>query len=357
MPKVSVILDNYNYARFLPEAIDSVLAQSFSDFELIIVDDGSTKDDSVEMIKQYSAKDERIIPVFKSNGGQTSAFNEAFAHCKGEIIAFLDSDDYWYPDKLEKIVEKHKSYKLVQHYLSNNGSGIYRKVNEDIDWHTILTRYGYLYNHSVCSSLSFDRELIAPFFPLLDPQEMIYCADGILLMIALSLTEVGFVREELGFYRVHGNNGFIGKSDYGARAREILDRQHAYVNKQLKDKGYKEVPFDHYAYFRAILSGMLEDGRLSKKARVVLYGTESSGLYMTQVLKELGIPVVGYADSSVQKQGEVFLEKTIYAPEQLKQLEKEFDCILIASSAQEAIATTLQKNGFVEGESFYKLPI
>ena len=72
-PLVSVIVDNYNYERFLSQAIESVLNQTYQNFEIIVVDDGST-DNSVQIIDSYEKKDSRIRPVLKQNGGQMSAF-------------------------------------------------------------------------------------------------------------------------------------------------------------------------------------------------------------------------------------------------------------------------------------------
>lgn len=355
--KVSVILDNYNYARFLPEAIESVLNQTYKNYELIIVDDGSV-DGSREIIEKYAEENpEKLITVFKENGGQTSAFNAAFSFVSGDIVAFLDSDDYWYPKKLEKIVRKHEDFRLVQHYLSYNGNGIYREVNTSIDWHLVLMEYGYLYNHSVCSSLSFDRRLLEPFFPLVDEAEMIYCTDGVLLMMALSLARVGFIEEELGFYRVHGENGFVGKTDFGQRAREILQKQHIYVNKQLRCRGEQEIPFSNHCYFLHILRGLLEKGGLKADNRIAVYGTESSGLYMSDVLEELGLRIVLYVDSDMRKQGKQFMNREIISPDELLLRKEEWDVVLIASSAQKAISKGLNDRGLIEEEDFYPLPI
>ena len=114
---------------------------------------------------------------------------------------------------------------------------------------------------------------------------MRYCTDGILVMIALSLTEVGFIEEELGFYRIHGKNGFVGKSDFGKAAREILERQHNYTNLQLQDKGFAPIPFSAHKYLRKIVEDMLLSGDISTEDVFVLYGTESSGLYLSEVLE------------------------------------------------------------------------
>lgn len=88
-PLVSIIVNNYNYERYLSEAIDSAIAQTYTHTEVIVVDDGST-DKSREIIANYG---DRITPVLKENGGQASAFNTGLATSKGEIIIYLDSDD------------------------------------------------------------------------------------------------------------------------------------------------------------------------------------------------------------------------------------------------------------------------
>ena len=359
-PLISVIIDNYNYGHFLSQSVDSVLNQTYKNSQIIIVDDGST-DNSREIIERYARVDSRITPVFKKNGGQMSAFNTAYRYVEGDIVAFLDSDDYWYLNKLEKILVKHRDYQVVQHYLSKNGRGCYRRVNANVDWHNILMEYGYLYNHSVCSSLSFDSALLSGFFPFSNEEEMVYCADGVLLMMALSVTRIGFVEEELGFYRIHGDNGFVGKTDYGESARNILYKQHKYVNKQLKEKGMDIIPFDKYAYFEFLLNKMNQEGVIDTTDRILLYGTESSGLYMTHCLRDMEFDVVGYIDSDKKKWGKLFCEKRIFSPKEiegvLKGSKRIADKIIIASSAQYEISRTLIEYGLVKDKDFFTMPI
>lgn len=98
MPKVSVIIPTYNQVCFLREAIDSVLEQTFSDFEVLVVDDGST-DNTAEVIEAVS--DLRVRYIRQDNQGQGGARNTGLSASKGEYIAFLDSDDRFLPDKLE----------------------------------------------------------------------------------------------------------------------------------------------------------------------------------------------------------------------------------------------------------------
>lgn len=97
-PAVSVVMANYNYGRYLPAAIESVLAQSWTNLELLIVDDGST-DNSVEIISRYLSDGRaRLIPV--PHLGQPGAKNAGIAAASGQFIAFLDADDIWHTDKL-----------------------------------------------------------------------------------------------------------------------------------------------------------------------------------------------------------------------------------------------------------------
>jgi glycosyltransferase involved in cell wall biosynthesis len=100
-PLVSVIMANFNYARFLDEAIQSVLSQDYGNIELIVVDDGST-DQSESIIRSYG---DRVKLIAKPNGGQCSAFNAGFLASKGEIICFADSDDVQYPQKVSTLVQ------------------------------------------------------------------------------------------------------------------------------------------------------------------------------------------------------------------------------------------------------------
>jgi glycosyltransferase involved in cell wall biosynthesis len=99
--RVTVIMPSYNHARFIGEAIESVLGQTFGDLELIIVDNAST-DNTREVVGRYLA-DPRVRAIWREeNGGVAVARNEGLALARGEFVAFLDSDDLWLPEKLEK---------------------------------------------------------------------------------------------------------------------------------------------------------------------------------------------------------------------------------------------------------------
>ncbi len=101
MAKVSVIIPSYNRQAFIGRAIDSVLAQTTQDYELIVVDDGST-DQTKEVLATYEGK---IRYFYQSNAGISAARNRGIAEANGEYVAFLDSDDYWAPEKLAEQVK------------------------------------------------------------------------------------------------------------------------------------------------------------------------------------------------------------------------------------------------------------
>ena len=105
MPKITAILPTWNRAEWLEKSIQSVLDQTFGDFELVVVDDASM-DSTAEIIERYSGKIRTI--VFSENRGVSAARNAAIKNSDSEWIAFLDSDDFWHPDKLQKQIAQTK---------------------------------------------------------------------------------------------------------------------------------------------------------------------------------------------------------------------------------------------------------
>lgn len=114
-PLVSIILPNYNNARYVAEAIESVLKQTYTNWELIVIDDGSS-DNSVEIIQKVIYRDERIKLIINPvNKGVSASRNEGLKTCKGDFVCFLDSDDIFLPNKLTDQVE---------YLLQNNTIGL-----------------------------------------------------------------------------------------------------------------------------------------------------------------------------------------------------------------------------------------
>ncbi|MEO6546449.1 MAG: glycosyltransferase [Ferruginibacter sp.] len=115
---VSIILPVYNQENYLAETIDSILNQSFQNFELVILDDGS-KDNSAQIIRQFAQKDRRIHAYFEPNAGKSAATNYLVNKCSGDWCAFLDADDVMLPERLQRQVAFHNTNPSIDASSSN----------------------------------------------------------------------------------------------------------------------------------------------------------------------------------------------------------------------------------------------
>ncbi len=124
MPVVSVIIPTFNRREYVQEAIDSVLAQTYTDYEIIVIDDGSTDGTGEALRERYG---NRVIYEWQENQGESVARNRGIALAQGEYIAFLDSDDLWLPEKLAKQVaylEEHSEMgSVICQFLNMDAAG------------------------------------------------------------------------------------------------------------------------------------------------------------------------------------------------------------------------------------------
>lgn len=207
---VSVIINNYNYDRFLKEAIESALDQIYENKEIIVVDDGST-DQSRKIIESYG---DRIISIFKENGGQASAMNAGFRVSKGEWICFLDSDDVWLPEKISKIVEKTKKnpdaimiYHKVQQ-ISSQGKPIGKPVPSRLfrdNIEKMVLKSGGWWMFPPNSANCFRRDFLERVMEIPEDEFKI-CADSYLADLAPFFGKIDSTDGVLAFYRLHGDN-------------------------------------------------------------------------------------------------------------------------------------------------------
>jgi glycosyltransferase involved in cell wall biosynthesis len=109
-PLISVVITTYNRENLVVRALKSVLIQTFKDFEVLVVDDGST-DNTRQVIQEIQKEDKRVVYVYQENKGWPSALNTGLSNAQGRYIAFLDSDDEWLPEKLEKQISFLENYK------------------------------------------------------------------------------------------------------------------------------------------------------------------------------------------------------------------------------------------------------
>lgn len=345
---ISVIIDNYNYGKYISEAIESVLHQTYNDYELIIVDDGSN-DNSKDIILDYCNRyKDKITAVFKPNGGQASAFNIGYKLSKGDIICFLDSDDYWYNNKLEVIAEYHKKYDFIGHnkkYPSGNPVVESQKfINQR---QRLLKEYGQTFLLAT-STMSFNRNLLDNILPMPEKEYRI-CADNYLMIYALYLSNIKYIDDSLVFYRVHDNNGFIGRSDVKL-VDEISLGSITLINKKLESNNQEPIPYIDYDLKSKLLK--IEEGISIESKEYIIYGT---GIYSHNVKKYLeycGAKVKYYCDTNSQKWDMEIEGIKVISPNELLQKRKEYYKIFIASMWIYEISDSLNKLGLKKDKDY-----
>lgn len=216
-PLVSVLVTNYNYAAYIGEAIQSFISQTYTNFEVIVCDDGST-DSSCVVIESWCKKDPRVRLVRQHNQGQASALNTAFSVSKGEVIVLLDGDDLALERRLELVVKafrRHPDAGMVTHALTminSQGETSGRDPEEPLDegWlaPALLRGPGPVFPPT--SGLALRSEVAKRVFPL--PCDRIQGADSewdwVVREGAAFLAPVVALGEVPGIYRLHGQSLF-----------------------------------------------------------------------------------------------------------------------------------------------------
>ena len=207
-PTVSVIIPAYNQAQFVSEAIDSVLAQSFKDFEIVVVNDGST-DNTEDVLKKYSGK---ITYIYQENKGPAAAKNKGIVASRGKYVATLDSDDIWLSQKLEM---------QTKHLDSNGKVGLvytdaYMVDSDGTRTHNVTSFAQYapfsgyvldklILNNFIPSLTVMVRRTVLDTVGLFD-ESLLIGEDWDLWLRIASQFPIDFVDAPLGERRIHGGN-------------------------------------------------------------------------------------------------------------------------------------------------------
>ena len=207
--KISILIDNYNYPQYVAQAVDSALAQTHEDVEVIVVDDGST-DSCPEILRQYAA---RVKLVLKDNGGQASAFNAGVRLATGEIVMFLDADDLLRPDAAAQVAAAwrpgmskiHYPLALIDENADALGSMIPRVSLPAGDLSQHVLRRGF-YVSPPTSGNAFSRELLEHIMPIADEQKWRQGTDGYLVFLAPFFGTIGTISSTIASYRIHGKS-------------------------------------------------------------------------------------------------------------------------------------------------------
>jgi hypothetical protein len=221
--KTSVIICAYNYDRFLPRCLESVLSQTRRSDEIIVVDDGST-DQTSDIVSCFPS----VRYIRQENAGKAAAFNRGFAASEGDLICHLDADDYWLPDKLRRVTEVLSQDRevagLVHEAFIVDGRGNYlygsereresKALNRNLSFRDVLQMcFIYRPGNAIAGSLGVTNAIcvwkaaVADIFPL--PLELGLAVDGALLFGAARRGLV-YLPEKLSVYCHHGGNAFVG---------------------------------------------------------------------------------------------------------------------------------------------------
>lgn len=293
-PFVTALIDTYNQERFIEEAMVSVLDQDFprSEMEILVVDDGST-DRTPEILRKFEPE---VRVLRKANGGQASAFNAGIPQARGEVVAFLDGDDWWAPSKLTAVVEAfaaNPDVGLIGHGITEvRPEGSRRtELPRDVTRLKISSvenakKFRMLRGFLGTSRMACRREVLACVGCV--PEVLVFEADEYLFTIASIFVDVMILRGALTFYRVHGENLFQlskGGPEAAIRKQSVLTALAKSLREGLERNGVD----DDIA--RAILEGV------ETEADVLRLGVDG-GFPWETVSTELRVMRVFHNDAS-----------------------------------------------------------
>lgn len=201
---ISIIIDNYKCEAFVGQTIESALAQTHPDVQVVVVDDGSP-DGSMDVIRRYA---DRVEVIAKTNGGQGSAYNAGYARARGQLIIFLDGDDWLYPDAAAEMAALWRpGVSKIQFRLDmvdKQGARLGRlmpRYLHDTNARQLMCGFG-TYGSPPGSGCAFHADFLRHVMPLKE-EEWRIAADSVTVLLAPAYGEVVSAKRPLGAYRLH----------------------------------------------------------------------------------------------------------------------------------------------------------
>ena len=240
MPKISVLMSCYNHDKFVGEAIDSVLNQSFKDFELLIIDDNST-DKTFDIVNSF--KDPRI-KAFRNekNFGMVFNTNSLIKKSSGEYIAIINSDDSWLPEKLQKqldFLENNENYGAcftLANIVNECGKSIKNNIQDSLKY-LEFDRFGFLnyffsYNNPLCYPSALIRKKVFEKTMLFNPAYIILLDIEMWIRICFAGFEIKILNENLTNFRILNNGGNLSGKNHKTIIRNSLELKEIYKSYQ-----------------------------------------------------------------------------------------------------------------------------
>jgi glycosyltransferase involved in cell wall biosynthesis len=275
---ISVIMPAYNAGRYITQSINSVLAQSFNNYELIVVDDGST-DDTVKQVLAIS--DPRIILITKKNGGVSSARNTGIKAACGVYIAFLDADDIWVPIKLEKqinFLESNSDFGMVYsnaYVFSENIQDSYLLLGtESLESHNTHCRL-LIFNFIPTLTVMIKKNVLENFgFEVFD-NDLNPVEDWDLWIRVSKICKIYGLREPMAFYRNH--SGGISKNFENLRTQEYKVLVKHLLTYNESNPSLRKLAL--FCWERRHLKRLLIIGQFSQSIRKILFLINEYGFF------------------------------------------------------------------------------
>lgn len=385
MPLISVIIPVYNTEKYLKECLDSVIAQTVRDIEIICVDDGST-DGSLSVLREYEKMDERVIVVAKENGGVVSARKAGIVLASGEFLSFVDSDDTIDKEMLEKMLKKIENADVIC-------CGVSRQITKDkivvrVDNYDERTYAGEDYEKLIGDMLYdfetlrvqnmtpwmvnklFRKSLVMSIINKLG-EGLRYAEDSVFLYTyILQCNSIGFIKETLYFYRFREDSAI-----HKINKEMLIDINEVYLALESEFRAHRlaDVLLPQLQRWIAMLTCNALNGHMGldkenvyipefqidssdlKEKKIVIYGAGKCGQDVHRQLIFFGYRIVGWVDqdySAYQLQG-----YEVQSPDRLNEME--LDVILIAvgnKGLAECIKNELLSKGIREEKIIWKIP-
>ena len=314
--KVSIVIPAKNTAKFLPECLESIISQSYSNWEALVVDDGST-DNSVQIVSDFAKKDQRIRLLTNSGTGIIDALKTAYAVANGKLITRMDSDDIMTSDKLLKMSTMLKTYGkghvalgLVKYFSKEGLKDVYKRYEK---WLNRLTKKGGNFNEIY-------KECVIP-----SPCWMVYTSDferceGFKPNIYPEDYDLAFRFFKYGLKCIPSNEVFHHWRDYAIRTSRTSEHYAENSFLELKLHYFMELSYD-------------------PSKTLIIWGAGTKGKKMAKLLSKATIPFEWICDNP-KKIGKEIYGKTLQPFESLSKIEDYQSIITVANrEAQDSIKT------------------
>lgn len=379
---VSVIVPVYNVEQYIKKCLDSIINQTYTNLEIILVDDGST-DQSGEICDEYAAKDDRITVIHKENEGHNSARKMGMKLSHGNYIYFIDSDDWIEPEMLDEMLENlissNSDFVHTGTILETNGKSIYdcRYENRIVDfpqndltiWREIMNVDTNNYINRTLTRKMFKRELITKCYSH-TPNDLKYGEDFVTVARCLmECSRVSFFKK--AFYHYNIREGSITRTSGVERIymavyqyeelRKLFIEYNMYnYIKEMLEKACTKETFNlikNSEHIRGFIPSWIFDDIDSLRGKnVIIYGAGKVGYnYYVQLSRYYDINIIAWVDKSPEKY--CYPERKIDSKDIV--FNSKYDVILIAVNDQqlsENIIEKFVKSGIDRSKIIWKKP-